>query len=84
MTHPLSRYWEQPSRENILIDAEVAVMSAEDFAQLLNYSVSLPTGIYVGKMRKAKADGKWFLRWYDKCDDPQFLSIQTREIILCQ
>ena len=85
MTHPLSRYWEQPSRENILIDATHAVMSEEDFSQLHDYSWSIPTGTYLGKMWKAKGDdGKWYLRWYDIDPNPEMLSIPTREILICQ
>jgi hypothetical protein len=85
MTDPLSVYWEQPDRESILVDESIAVMSKETFAMLKNYSSSIPTGTYVGKMWKAKSrDGKWYLRWYDKDEDPQYLSIPTREIILCQ
>lgn len=82
MTDPLGQYWEQPSKENILLDETQSVMSERDFAQLYEYSTSIPAGKYVGKMWRAELSGKWFLLWYDLDADPNYLSIPHREIIL--
>jgi hypothetical protein len=85
MTDPLSVYWEQPNREGILVDDSVAVMSEKDFVRLKDYSWSMPSGAYVGKMWKAKTKaGKWFLCWYDEDREPGFLSTPLREILLCK
>lgn len=82
MTHPLGRVWDQPKRENILLDETHAVMSEKDFAELCEYSRTIPSGKYVGKMWKAKIDGKWFLVWYDYDPNPDYLTIPSREILL--
>lgn len=86
MTDPLGRYWDQPNREDILVDETHAVMSEISFGLLLNYSYSVPTGSYVGKMWKAQAeDGTWYLRWYaEDTEDPLYIATHTREILLCR
>ena len=81
ITDPLGRYWEQPDRDNILIDDQHALMTREDFKQLHNYSASIPSGVYVGKMWKRKFRDKWYLSWYGPHDDPDRCSINHREII---
>lgn len=50
MTHPLSRHWRQPSTSAILIDDVNAVMDVDTLGALPEYSCSLPTGAYEGKM----------------------------------
>lgn len=82
MTDPLGRVWRQPKRENILLDDTHALMRKRDFDQLSEYSHTIPTGKYVGKMWKAKQGEKWYLVWYDFDPDPQYLAIPTREILL--
>lgn len=92
MTHPMSRYWDQPNRNEITIDATHALMSRKTFDLLHEYSRSIPTGAYEGKMWKAElykdvGSGiqtlKWFLRWYGFYPaDPTQVSINQREIII--
>ena len=95
MTHPLSRGWEQPSTENILIDDTHAIMSKEDFSKLAEYSTSRPTGVYEGKIWKRnlyegslrsgyKFSDVWTLCWYGYSynGNPEQCSINEREIIL--
>lgn len=84
MTNPLGKHWAQPNHENILIDDTHVIMSSKDFNSLAEYSNSIPSGVYVGKMWKAVAqDGRVFLRWFglvegrdDACSNNQ------REIIV--
>jgi hypothetical protein len=74
MTDPLGRYWNQPSRDLILVDETHAVMTAHTFQQLSEYSATIPSGVYPGKMwrrldgahdRKCPMDGcRWLLCWY--------------------
>jgi hypothetical protein len=76
ITDPLGASWKQPKRENILIDGTHAVMSVGDFNSLLEYSSSIPSGVYPGKMwrrndglldRQYLANGRvpvWLLCWY--------------------
>lgn len=83
MTNPLGRYWDQPPREEIAIDDDVALMSQKTFNVLLNYSHTLPSGKYEGKMWKAHFSDGWYLRWYvNDPDDPQGLLIPSRRIVI--
>lgn len=81
MTHPLAAGWNQPNRKDILIDNKSALMKEEIFKQLFEYSYSLPSAVYPGKMFKKKRDGKWFLVWFSEHKDPKKCSINNREII---
>ncbi|MGC2239159.1 MAG: hypothetical protein WA584_23590 [Pyrinomonadaceae bacterium] len=69
MTHVLSRHWEQPLTEDILLDEKHAMLSEADFRLLKDYSMSQPTGAYEGKMWKAQGffrDDKG-LHWTGVC-----------------
>jgi hypothetical protein len=86
MDHPLSVYWHQPDRSRVLIDDKHAVMSLSDLKILHEYSSSIPTGAYVGKMWKCRvtteAEQYWQLVWYDEHDDPKLLAIKRRRILV--
>lgn len=74
MTDPMGKHWDQPAREEILIDDTHALMSGSTFAALHEYSCSVPTGCYPGKMwrchvgiydpRCKPEDRYWILRWF--------------------
>lgn len=64
MTHPLSLGWRQPPRESIAIIRDLALVKQADFDKLVEYSGSIPTGVYPGKMWKLKIGKIWFLCWY--------------------
>lgn len=81
MVDPLGKYWEQPNKKDILIDNEHAVMSDKTYLQLKNYSSSIPSGVYDGKMwRDESKEGK-FLCWYAQSDEPDKCSINTRKVL---
>jgi hypothetical protein len=83
MTHELGRHWEQPAASDMLIDDEVAVMYPAVMAKLKEYSTTIPSGKYAGKMWKAKTADGWYLRWYeDDPSDPNGLFIRKRKIVL--
>lgn len=82
ITDPRGKSWQQPHRRFIEMDDEVALMSEQTFKALKEYSTSLPSGQYAGKMWKAKVGGKWYLRWLSNTDSPAFLNINTREILV--
>lgn len=98
MTHPLSKHWEQPDSRNFIFDIEnkTVAMNKDDFDKLHNYSCSIPSGVYEGKMWKANANEfppngdfekwdktpKWYLRWYDRDEDPNKCSIKTYSLII--
>lgn len=50
MTDPHGRHWNQPKREAILVDDHHALMTHATFEELLEYSGTIPTGCYEGKM----------------------------------
>lgn len=89
MTNPMGRYWEQPATDKILVDGEVALMERSTFEQLSEYSASIPTGVYPGKMWR-RNDGiydaqatktVWMLGWFGECPDPNRCSVNFLPII---
>lgn len=81
ITDPLGRAWNQPSRSEIDIDDTHALMDTIAFDDLSEYSCSIPSGVYDGKMWKAHIGGKWLLRWYGPDKKPGHCAINQREII---
>lgn len=81
--------WQQPPRESILIDKTHALMTRTTFEKLAEYSSTMPSGVYPGKLwrrhdgiydRKCKTP-RWLLCWYgavnaDKCP------IEFREVLI--
>ncbi len=65
ITNKLGSYWFQPERKNILINENYAFMSEQTFKGLNEYSTSVPSGVYPGKMWRAdtRLNG-WLLCWY--------------------
>lgn len=64
--HPLCKAWDQPENTEIEIDDTHALMFKKTFEHLKEYSCSIPTGVYSGKMWKAHGlDDEWYLRWYE-------------------
>ncbi|RXN73072.1 hypothetical protein D0Z62_04400 [Providencia rettgeri] len=84
MTNPLGKHWAQPNHENILIDDTHVIMGSKDFNLLTEYSNSIPSGVYAGKMWKAIVqDGRAFLRWFGLVEGRDDLcSNNQREIII--
>lgn len=86
ITDPLGKHWRQPARDRILVDDKHAVMDRAALSELAEYSRSMPTGAYPGKMWRcalvadSRADS-WLLCWFDYLDD-QNCSIHTREILI--
>ena len=81
-THPLSKHWDQPKNTEIEVDDSHALMSKKSFDELLEYSMSVPTALYVGKMWKANS-GCWYLRWVEPdVENSNQLLIQSRKILI--
>lgn len=82
MTHPLSRYWDQPRdmRQVPMDDAHV-LLSTQQMAALKEYSTSYPSGAYEGKCWKMKCGTDWLLCWYGPHANPDKLSIEYRIIL---
>jgi hypothetical protein len=84
MLDPLGKYWNQPRRENIDLDDEIAIMSECDFNRLSEYNWSKPTGAYLGKMWKRFFDLEkdWFLFWYGNSDIEGYVRVNSRKIVI--
>lgn len=78
--HPLCKHWDQPDNAEIEVDKNNALMSKKAFDKLLVYSMSFPTGVYEGKMWKARIGSQWILRWYENSDEDH-CSVQSRVIL---
>lgn len=84
ITDPLGRYWEQPSRDGILVDDKHALMDYRTFEKLLDYSSSQPTGVYPGKMWRSRRRDGWVLCWYgDVTEDGKVCWTFTRPVLFC-
>lgn len=80
ITHPLGQHWRQPDRHRILIDDKTAVMTRADFNTLAEYSTSVPTGVYEGKMWKRHTPDGWYLVWFGFSQKPDCCSNNYRKI----
>lgn len=83
MTDPMGKFWDQPPRSSILLDDTHAVMDEVAFGKLATYSSTIPSGVYPGKMWKAKSGDVWFLRWFGEVPGrPDLCSRNERTILL--
>lgn len=92
ITHPLGKYWKQPDSSSVIINDEYALVTEQVFENLPEYSQTIPTGAYEGKMWKAEYQpclygkftrtGKWFLRWFGYSDKPEMVSNNQRKILI--
>lgn len=83
ITDPLGAHWQQPEIDDIEVDDTHALMSKSSFDKLLEYSTTIPSGVYIGKMWKGQyRQGPWYLAWFSKCDDPKFVNNNYREILI--
>ncbi|KKL82142.1 hypothetical protein LCGC14_1987740 [marine sediment metagenome] len=83
MTHPLSRGWSQPPADQMAVYDDIAIMDQSTLALLPEYSTTIPTGAYEGKMwRRANGPDNWLLCWYGPSEKPDMVSINRRPIRL--
>ena len=90
MVEPDGRFWLQPTPAAITIDDTHALMDLETFYRLPEYSGSLPSGVYTGKMWK-RHEGLfdpncgaryWRLCWYViNAERPDVADIHFRTIL---
>lgn len=85
MTDPLGKHWNQPDQDSILIDDFHAVMDQRSFDTLSNYSSTIPSGVYDGKMWKClSAKDGWLLGWYGPGKKENTCSINYRMILVLE
>jgi hypothetical protein len=90
ITHRWGKVWKQPDRKFIEVGEAIARMSQHTFDELAEYSCSIPSGVYEGKMWKRHdgahdprckpEDRKWMLMWFGPSADPDKCSINHRLI----
>lgn len=87
MTDPLGRAWIQPARQDILVGDDTAIMTQATCDRLPDYSATLPSGVYPGKMwKRIEIDAATFaatayLGWYG-ADVNGRCSIHWRKIVI--
>ena len=81
MIDPLGKCWPQPIISEILVDSKTAIMELVSFNQLLEYSGSFPSGVYVGKMWKRLNKKGWVLCVYNRIIGDE-IEIKYRDIII--
>lgn len=83
ITNPLGKSWTQPNHESIVVTDSYAIVDENEFNQLREYSHTIPSGVYDGKMWKAQAqNGEWFLRWFSPAENPANCKINDRLIVM--
>jgi hypothetical protein len=82
ITDPLGRYWSQPDSATLEMDETHVLMETAIFNRIAEYSTTLPTAVYPGKMWRAHFGDDWYLCWYAKSADPDFCDIHRRLILL--
>lgn len=87
ITDPLGKYWKQPKPEDMLMFSGHVIMSDRAVNKLAEYSHSIPTGTYAGKMWKRKVRGGFALCWYglpyvDPKDDKTYFDILHKHILV--
>ena len=82
ISDPMGKHWKQPPVERIVLDDTHAMVDQAGFTMLRDYSCSMPSGVYEGKMWKAKVGETWYLRWYGACDTPGHVSNNQRELLV--
>jgi hypothetical protein len=95
MTDPLGQHWEQPSRAEIELRGGAAFMTRETMEKLKNYSASIPSGKYQGKMwrlceheasfGKIGAPDAWHIVWYGPSEKgEEYVKLNFRPIVIIQ
>lgn len=92
ITDPMGQHWRQPSRFDIEVDDTHALMSQKTFDKLAEYSSSVPSGVYPGKMWKRRVfylkrfeqhkKDTFLLCWFGEHQDPKLCSNHTRKILI--
>ena len=84
ITDPIGKHWGQPHRRYIELDDTHALMSEQTFKALVEYSLTLPSEKYAGKMwsKYHEASDTWYLCWYLDSDNPDFIEIEYRVILI--
>lgn len=92
MIHPLGKAWDQPELREIKFVFGKAWVSKENFNKIKTYEISIPSGVYAGKMWKRPfrvkgKDGKstltrWLLLWFVDSEEKDCCEIKEIELMI--
>lgn len=82
ITSELGKHWTQPDHRTFLFNDTHVAITQKQLDELPEYSYTIPTGVYEGKMWKRMTTIGWVLCWYDVSDDATKCMIKTRVILL--
>lgn len=84
-------FWELTHREPAAKGPEIAYLTETEFDELPEYSLSLPTGTFIGKkwrcdhsVRHLGADHDWWMGEYVEDPDPKMVGIKWRKIAIVE
>ena len=82
-TDPLRDHWDQPSHSDLFFTEEEVIVSRWAFNVLKEYSSTIPSGAYPGKMWKCHYDGQWELCWFGiHLTDDKLVTINRMPLIV--
>lgn len=64
ITSEMGCHWRQPDRSTIQVTDKLAIMPNATFTALSEYSSTIPSGVYDGKMWRRFQEQKWHLCWF--------------------
>lgn len=74
----------RPADHEWLLGEETCTITPAAFDGLLEYSATIPTGVYIGKVwRRRDADG-WWLGEYTEHEDPKKAGIRWRRLVVVE
>lgn len=86
---PLARNWQQPDHTRFLWLADAVFVTPQQHAELLEYSSSMPSGVYPGKCwrrdtgKNIDPNGREYLAWYVASrPDGAFCSVNFRRLFV--
>lgn len=82
MVDPRGAFWVQPSPSEFAI-GECAITTLPTFKKLNEYSSTVPTGVYPGKMWKRRERGDvWYLCWYAESESEGYCDIRRKRLLV--
>ena len=83
ITEPEGKCWYQPSYDELIFSDDAVMVSRDAFNRLSDYSRSIPSGVYEGKIWKSMIKDQWYLCWFGAhSTDPKLCTIYRLPLII--
>ena len=82
ITDPLGKHWDQPDTSKFIFRGDTVLLTQVEFDQLPEYSMSTPSGVYIGKAWKSSVGHDWRLLWYAPHNTKGKCLINNRVIVI--